>query len=419
MTPTQPLAPLTHPLTPHTPAMSNATVVFVLSLLLGIQPVTTDLYLPALPAVTQDIGGTLAQAQLTLSGMLLAFGLSQMVWGPVSDRYGRRPVLLAGLGLYTVAAVGAALATHMEWLVVWRALQGVAMGAAVMAGRAIVRDVYAAEEGARVLSKALSGLGIIAALCAPIGSLLATLWSWRVALGAVAVFGGFALLVVARRFVESLPQPNLRALEPRLLVQTWWRILCHPTFRAYALLATVSYAGLFTFLASSSFVFIQVLGLSRVQYGLVLLCMACSYISGTFLCRRLLTRHGVMRTVWLGGFLTLGGGTVVGLLPWVGQTSTLGVLLPFCVFMLGHGIHQPCGQSGCVAPFPQAAGAASALSGLMSMLVAFGMGSWLGWRMDGTALPLTNGIWFWAICISATAWTLVQWHGQSATPAAR
>ena len=388
--------------------MTSVTVVFVLSLLLGIQPVTTDLYLPALPAVTQDIGGTLAQAQLTLSGMLLAFGLSQLVWGPVSDRFGRKPVLLTGLSLYVVAAIGAMLATHMEWLVAWRALQGVAMGAAVMAGRAIVRDIYAPEEGARVLSKALSGLGIIAALCAPLGSLLATLWNWRVALGAVAVFGAFTLLVIARRFVETLPQPNPRALELRLLAHTWWHIVRHPTFRAYALLATLSYAGLFTFLASSSFVFIQVLGLSRVEYGAVLLCMACSYIAGTFLCRRLLTRHGVQRTVWLGGFLTLGGGTVLGLLPWVGLTSTMGILMPFCVFMLGHGIHQPCGQAGSVGPFPQAAGAASALSGLMSMLVAFGMGSWLGWRMDGTVLPLTHGIWFWAVCISAAAWTLVQ-----------
>ena len=388
--------------------MSDLTVVFVLSLLLGIQPVTTDLYLPALPAVTQDIGGTLGQAQLTLSGMLLAFGLSQLVWGPVSDRVGRRPVLLAGLSLYVVAAIGAVLAARMEWLVAWRVVQGVAMGAAVMAGRAIVRDIYAPEDGARVLSKALSGLGIIAALCAPLGSLLATLWSWRVAMGAVAVFGALALLVVTRRFVETLPQPNPRALELRLLARTWGQIVRHPTFQAFALLATVSYAGLFTFLASSSFVFIQVLGLSRVEYGGVLLCMACSYIAGTFLCRRLLKRHGVRRTVWLGGFLTLGGGTVLGVLPWLGITSTLGMLLPFCVFMLGHGIHQPCGQAGSVGPFPQAAGAASALSGLLSMLMAFGMGSWLGWRMDGTVFPLTQGIWFWAVCIAATAWTLVQ-----------
>ena len=119
--------------------MTAGTVVFLLSLLLGIQPVTTDLYLPALPALTSGFGAKLSQAQLTLTGMLLAFGCSQMVWGPLSDRIGRRPVLLAGLGLYAVAGVGALLAGSMDWLILWRVLQGAAMGAAVMAGRAIVR----------------------------------------------------------------------------------------------------------------------------------------------------------------------------------------------------------------------------------------------------------------------------------------
>lgn len=397
--------------------MTPVTVVFILSLLLGIQPVTTDLYLPALPAIRQGFGGSLSQAQLTLSGMLLAFGSSQMIWGPVSDRYGRRPVLLAGLGLYTLAAVGTLLASSMDWLVLWRVLQGAAMGAAVMAGRAIVRDLYVPEQGARVLSKALSGLGVIAALCAPVGSVLASTWGWRAALGALAVFGGFALVVVALRFQETVKQPNPHALNPSALVDTWGTILRHPTFWAYALLATVSYAGLFTFLGASSFVFIDVLGLSRVMYGWVMFTMAVSYILGTFICRRLLTRFGVQRTVRLGGFITLAGGSVLGLLPWLGVVHPLAILLPFCVFMLGHGIHQPCGQAGAVSPFPQAAGAASALSGLMMMIVAFGMGSWLGWRLDGTVFPLTNGVWFWAVCITLNAWTLVQWHGASGSTA--
>ena len=113
-------------------AMSPAIVVLVLALLLGIQPVTTDLYLPVLPALTEGFGATVAQAQLTLTTLLLAFGASQLVWGPLSDRFGRRPVLLAGLAAYTLASVGCALAPSMELLVLWRTLQGAAMGAAVM-----------------------------------------------------------------------------------------------------------------------------------------------------------------------------------------------------------------------------------------------------------------------------------------------
>jgi DHA1 family bicyclomycin/chloramphenicol resistance-like MFS transporter len=391
--------------------MTPVMVVFILALLLGVQPVTTDLYLPALPAIRQDFGGSLSQAQLTLSGLLLAFGLSQLAWGPLSDRWGRRPVLLVGLGLYTLAAVGALLSSSMDWLVLWRVLQGAAMGAAVMAGRAIVRDLYAPEQGARVLSKALSGLGVIAALCAPVGSALASAWNWRASLGALAVFGGATLVVVAWRFKETVQQPNPRALNPVALVTTWGQILRHPTFWAYGLLATASYAGLFTFLASSSFVFIDVLGLSRLVYGWAMFAMAASYMTGTFLCRRLLTRFGVQRTVRVGGFITLLGGSLLGVLPWLGVVHPLAILGPFCVFTLGHGIHQPCGQAGSVGPFPQAAGAASALSGVLMMVVAFAIGSWLGWRMDGTVFPLTNGVWFWSIVLTLTAWTLVQRHG--------
>lgn len=157
--------------TPSHPSASLAIV--VLALLLSIQPVTTDLYLPALPALTRDLGATVAAGQLTLSALLLAFGCSQLVWGPLSDRFGRRPVLLAGLGIYAAASVGSALAPSMALLVVWRVLQGAAMGAVVMCARAIVRDLYTPLAGARAMSKALTGLGIVACLCAPVGGLLA------------------------------------------------------------------------------------------------------------------------------------------------------------------------------------------------------------------------------------------------------
>ena len=158
----------------HPAAMSPALVVLVLALLLGLQPMTTDLYLPALPALTADLGARMAQAQLTLTALLLAFGLSQLVWGPVSDRFGRRPVLLAGMSSYVLASIGCALSPSIDTLIAWRVLQGMAMGAAVMCGRAIVRDLYEPAEGATVMSKGLSGLGIIACLSAPVGSLLAS-----------------------------------------------------------------------------------------------------------------------------------------------------------------------------------------------------------------------------------------------------
>jgi DHA1 family bicyclomycin/chloramphenicol resistance-like MFS transporter len=398
---------------PRTLGMSPALIVLTLALLLGIQPVTTDLYLPALPALTAGFGAPVAHAQLTLTALLLAFGLSQLLLGPLSDRYGRRPVLLAGLAAYVVAAVGGAMAPSMEWLIGWRTLQGAAMGAAVMAARAIVRDLYLPAEGARVMSRALTGLGVIACLCAPLGGLLSDLASWRVALLAPALFGAGTLALVALRFEESLARRNPDALAPRTLLRTWAMVLRHPTFLAFCALTTASYAVLFTFLAASSFVFIQVLGLTKTQYGLVMLWNSLAYIAGTFVCRFWLPRHGVRGSIARGAVLTLAGGTLMGGLALAGAQSVAAIVGPLTLVMLGHGVHQPCGQSGAVGPFPQAAGAASALNGFVMMLAAFGIGGWLGTHLDGTVRPLAYGMWFWSVCIALIAWTLVQKYGEA------
>jgi DHA1 family bicyclomycin/chloramphenicol resistance-like MFS transporter len=357
-----------------------------------------------------------SQAQLTLTTLLLAFGISQLIWGPLSDRFGRRPVLLWGLSTYMVASVGCALAPSMPLLILWRTAQGAAMGAGVMGARAIVRDLYTPEAGARVMSKGLTGLGVIACVCAPLGGLLSDWFGWRYALSALAVFGTASLCVVALRFEETIPRKNPRALRPATLWRTWWAILRHPTFLTYSALSTASYAGLFTFLASSSFVFIKLLGLSRTEYGLVMFSMAFVYILGTFMCRRLLPRFGVRRAVAVAGGITLAGGTLLGVLALAGLHNVWSIMLPYYLFMLAHGVHQPCGQSGAVAPFPQAAGAASALNGFLMMLAAFVVGGWIGTRLDGTVFALTNGIWFWSACIATVAWTLVQSHGEPRRP---
>jgi DHA1 family bicyclomycin/chloramphenicol resistance-like MFS transporter len=403
-------------------AMSPGLIVLMLSLLLGLQPVTTDLYLPALPTITQVFGAAMPQAQLTLSALLLAFGLSQLVWGPLSDRFGRRPVLIVGSSLYVLTTAASAVVTSMEQLIVLRCLQGAAMGAGVMCARAVVRDLFAPTEGARIMSKGLTGLGVIACLSAPVGGLLTEYFGWRVALLALAVFGALTLTVVALRFEETLAHKNPRALQPLTLLRTWGQIVRHPTFWAYTLLATTSYGGLFTFLAAGSFVFIGVLGLSKPAYGLAMLTMSLSYIAGTFICRRLLPRFGVRRTVAIAGVATLTAGTAMGVMALMGVRHVAAIMVPFYLFMLGHGVHQPCGQSGAVGPFPQAAGAASALSGFLMMVVAFAMGGWLGHSLAAnptSVLPLTSGVWFWSVAIALTAWTLVQKHGEARTPPAR
>jgi len=391
--------------------MPPGLIVLLLSLLLGLQPITTDLYLPALPLLTAELNAPMSQAQLTLTALLLAFGISQLVWGPLSDKFGRRPILLAGMAAYVLASVASTLAPSMVWLIVWRTVQGVAMGAGVMCARAIVRDLYVPAQGARVMSKGLSGLGVIACLSAPLGGLVTELLSWRFALLVPAIFGAIALVVVALRFEETAPQKNPQPLRFASLMASWRHILGHPTFLAFSALSAASYGGLFTFLAASSFVFIGVLGLSKTQYGMVMFINSVAYIGGTFVCRQWLPRFGVRRSVALAGGLSLSGGTLMAVLTLLGWVNVWSIMLPQVLFMIGHGIHQPCGQSGAVGPFPQSAGAASALNGFLMMVCAFGMGFWLGGHMDGTVLPLTLGIWFWSALIATSAWTLVQRHG--------
>jgi MFS transporter, DHA1 family, multidrug resistance protein len=392
--------------------MPASLVVWFTSLFLGLQPITTDLYLPGLPSMTDALGASMPQAQLTLSALLLCFGFSQLIWGPVSDKYGRKPVLLTGLALYVVASVGSAFSANVESLIVWRALQGAAMGAPVMCARAMARDLYTPVEAARVVSKGLSGLGAIAVLCVPLGSVITNTLGWRFALVALGVYGAASLALVALRFEETNQRKNPLALQPAILFSTWRGILAHPQFWTYALLALTSYCGLFTFLATSSFVYLKVLGHSKLTYSLIMMSISGIYVAGTFLSRKLLVRHGVQRMVWTGGWITLLASLMYLAFYWLNISSLWALIPAQLIFMVGHGFHQPAGQSGSAAAFPQAAGAASAMAGFLMMLAAFGMGSWLGAAMDGSVRPMLLGIGAWGISIVIVAWTLVQRYGK-------
>ena len=387
--------------------MSAPLVILILSLLLGLQPLTTDLYLPALPALTASFAAQPAQAQTTLTALLLAFGASQLVWGPLSDRIGRRRVLLIGLTGYTLAAIGSALAGSIETLIVWRILQGAAMGAGTVCARSIVRDLYSPVEGARMMSKGLSGLGVAACLGPAIGGLLSQWLGWQSTLIALVLVGALTLGVVWRYFEESLPQPHPDALAPAQLLATARQITGSGRFWAHALLSTCSLAGLYAFLITSSFILLQLHGMAKTSYGVVLLSVSLFYIIGTILCRWLLLHLGLRRTVAVGGAFSLAGGSLLIGLAWSGISSPWALIMPAWVFMLGHGIHQPCGQSGAIAPFPRIAGAASALTGFVMMGVAFLTGQWIGAHMDGSAQPLVIVMGFWSLMTALIAWLFI------------
>ncbi|MEQ1684053.1 MAG: multidrug effflux MFS transporter [Burkholderiaceae bacterium] len=392
--------------------MTPAVVVLTITLLLGLQPVTTDLYLPALPTMQRELGATAGATQMTLSALIICFGLAQLVCGPLSDRFGRRPVLLGGMVLYCVASVMGALAQEIGPLVVWRAVQGAAMAAAVTCGRSMVRDLFQPHEGARVMSRALGGLGVIALLSPALGGLLVQWLSWHAALLTTALFGAATLAFIAWRFEETLAQRDPRATQLIPLLANWRSVLRHPSFRAWTALLCCTYGGIFTILASSSFVFIDVLGLSRLAYGGVLAINSLAYILGTVLCRRLLLRHGLRGAVKRGALFSLASGVGMVALSLAGVHSVWAIMVPMVLFAVGHGVNQPCGQAGAVGPFPEKAGTAASMSGFLMMLTAFGAGIVLGRSINGTVFPLTLGVGFFGVVLAVVAWTLVQRDGE-------
>ncbi len=390
---------------PHTAALA-------LALLLGLQPVITDLYLPALPLLARDLAAPMSAVQLTMSALILAFGLSQLVWGPLSDRFGRRPILLGSLGLLVLASIGASTAPDIGWLIAWRVAQGASMAAAVVCARAMVRDLYEPHQGVRVMSLGLSGLGGLAIAAPLLGGLLAMAGGWRASLAAVASFALIVLLYVWRVLPETLATRNPRALHGPTLVRNARQVLAHPGFRAWATLTAATYGGLFTILAGSSFVYMAVLGLTPAQYGLVMASGSLAFVVGTFFCRRWLLRLGLTGAVRRGACFSLAGGLgmlACSLAPSGGSLAF--VVASHWLFFFGHGIHQPCGQAGAVGPFPQMAGMAAALAGCLLALTAFVVGLWLGQALDGTLRPLGMGLAFWAAVIATIAWTTVQRHG--------
>lgn len=394
-----------------------------LGLLLGLQPLTTDLYLPAMPLIQRDLQAPMDQLQLTMAGLILGFGLAQLVWGPVSDRWGRRPVLLLSLACYTAAGAGCALAHTIDQLVLLRVAQGASLAAAIVLARAMVRDLYEPVEGAQVMSRGMSGLGLIALVSMPLGGWLATHGGWQACLWAVTAMGGLTATYVAWRLPETLPPQRRQALAWGPWKEAVRSILTHPGFRAWAALVTSTYAGLFVLLSTSALVFIGTLGWSPQAYGVALGSNSAAYLAGTVACRRWILRCGVAGAVRRGGIATALGS--VGLLivaalasphsdtlpALPGGVPLWGVLLlaQWC-YAFGHGVHQPCGQTGAVGPFPHRAGLASALAGCLMAVVAFLIGLAMGAAFDGSLRFMAIGIALPGLLTAWVAWTWVQRH---------
>lgn len=347
------------------PVQGRAWFGWMLPLLLAAQPMATDSYLPALPEIARELGSV----STSLTVFALAFGCAQLLCGPLADRCGRRPVLLAGLAGYALAASGSALADSAASLTAWRAGQGAAMAAILVCARAAVRDLYPAHEGPRIMARGLTGLGMVALAAPVLGAHLVQGSGWRAVMAAMAAYALLLLVLCWRHFAETRPAggqaPERGATRA---------VFASPAFRAWAGLAAATYAGVFCFLLLSPMVYIGLLGLAPARYGWVLAGSSAVYIGSTLACRRLLHRVGPVRSVQGAALLSLAGAAIQVLGCWLAPASAWPLIAGHVVYMLGHGIHQPCGQAGAVSELPALAGRAVSWSGFAMMIAAFALG---------------------------------------------
>jgi DHA1 family bicyclomycin/chloramphenicol resistance-like MFS transporter len=375
------------PITPIA-AFAHAPVLLLIIGFLMLQPLSTDLYLASLPGLASAFQVPASTVQLTLSLFVAGFGGAQLVIGPLSDRYGRRPVLLAGLALYVVASLLCAGAPGIGLLIVARFLQALGCCSAIIIARAIVRDAYAPADSARVIARASSWLSL-APLLGPIaGSYLQVSFGWRAAFLAHAVLGAALLLAVLLRLPETNVHKNPRATELAGLRENFRLVLGARAFWASALPGALSYGAIFAFISGSSLVLIRVLEVPTAWFGYCFAFGVSGYLAGTLLCRRLLDQLGQARTQRIGGAVSLAAGLLFLAAIGAGVMHWALVVAAMFATMLAHGINFPIAQSGAVTPFPQQAGTAAGLMGALAMSVAFVVGSVVGATFDGTLRPL-------------------------------
>jgi DHA1 family bicyclomycin/chloramphenicol resistance-like MFS transporter len=367
-------------------------VVAFVAALFSLLAISSDFYLPALPSIRRDLGASDAQAQLTLSALVIGFALAQLVYGPLSDRHGRRPMLLAGLAIFVAASVGAMLAPSIEALVAARFLQGIGACSATVMGRAIVRDLFDPARGARALAQVFFLLGLAPMFGPLLGGYLTVWFGWRAPF-AVLLAAGVVLWVASWRLLsETNRQLDPTATDFRTLAANARRIVTHRVFVGYAACFAFTYCGLFAFLSASAFVLIEVLGVPPQRYGLWFMLAVAGNMTGAYICSRLTHRLSLTRLLAIGATVTAGGGLAMLGLALGGVAHPLAIVLPVTAYLFGHAFTSPVCMAAGVGPFPKMAGLASALLGFIQLASGAVSGQILMRLHDGTTRPLAAGV---------------------------
>ena len=365
----------------------------VLALLSAFTPLSIDMYLPALPVIAVDLEGSAGDIQLTLSAFMVAFGAGQIFYGPAGDRFGRRPVILAGLAVYMVASIGCAFAAAAGHLIALRFLQGLAACGGVVLARTMVRDLAEKDQAARAMSLMLACTSIAPMLAPLIGGQILWFAGWRAIFWVLAGAGVFAFVVAWAKLPETLRPEYRQPFALGSIVKRFGELLRHRAFMGYAFAASFQFAALFSFISGSPFVFIERYGIAPREYGLVFGGMVVFMTVGSLLNARFVRQLGAGLILRWAVLVPAVAGTTAAVLGWIeARHGTIG-LWPFLACFVAQiatiSLIGPNATAMALQRYPHMAGTASSLMGVLTFGTGAAFGAVVGQTFDGTIAPMT------------------------------
>lgn len=341
------------------------------ALLVTIGPLSMALYTPALPTLAEVFGTTAAVAKLTLTVYFAGFTLAQLLCGPLSDAFGRRPVILGFFSLYLLGSLLAWLAPNIEMLLLGRLIQGIGASSGIAVARAIVRDQFSGEAGARIMNLLAVMLGIGPAISPTIGALTLSAFGWQAIFILMVIYAGFILLLTLTVLPETNSHRDVKLIRPRQMASSYWTLLRSFEFMQPSLILGFTIGVIYTLSTVLPFVLIERLGLTPLQFGMGMVLQSGSFFAGGVATRLLLRRFST--ETLLGPALVLCGlgGLALFTVTQLEYLSFLSIMIPIGVFAFGASMALPALSMRGMEPFPKTAGAASALMGFMQMAGGF------------------------------------------------
>lgn len=349
------------------PLRPTGGIVALLAALAAIGALSTNIILPSFPAIGAGLGVSDAQLGLTLSTFFVVFAIGQLIVGPLSDRYGRRKLVIGGLLLFASGGVICALAPHLGWLVLGRAIQAAGVCAASVLARAIARDLFEGETLSRVLAMVIVAMAAAPGFSPLLGSVAEQFVGWRWTFVTVSALGSLLAIWYAVRLPETHAVARRSPLAIGPVFTAYARLLRDVRFMRPATVVACVTGALYGFFAAAPAVLIGALGLSSLQLGFFFAATVPVVFAAGLLVPKLSGRWGPQRTLQLGLLLSLVGGALIWGVAGYAPTGLLAFTAALCVFLFGMGVANPLGTALSLAPFAAQAGAASALLGFMQM----------------------------------------------------